>query len=40
MIFIPFRDGLSHNEASSTKEQCQAGAQTLLYAVLKLDNSL
>lgn len=41
MIFIPCLDGLSHNEAeSSTKEQCQAGVQTLLYAVLKLDNSL
>ncbi|MDR7223373.1 M20 family metallo-hydrolase [Aminobacter aminovorans] len=41
MIFIPCLDGLSHNEAeSSTKEQCQAGAQTLLNAVLMLDNSL
>ncbi|WP_432284043.1 Zn-dependent hydrolase [Aminobacter sp. BA135] len=41
MIFIPCRDGLSHNEAeSSTREQCQAGAQTLLNAVLRLDTHL
>ena len=41
MIFIPCRDGLSHNEAEwSTREQCRAGAQTLLNAVLRLDNSL
>ncbi|WP_338001413.1 M20/M25/M40 family metallo-hydrolase [Aminobacter anthyllidis] len=41
MIFIPCLNGLSHNEAeSSTKEQCQAGAQTLLNAVLSLDRTV
>lgn len=33
MIFIPCLGGLSHNEAeSSTRQQCQAGTQTLLNA--------
>lgn len=41
MIFVPCLGGLSHNEAeSTTKEQCLAGAQTLLNAVLCLDRSL
>lgn len=41
MIFVPCLDGLSHNEAEwSTREQCQAGAQTLLNAVLSLDIEL
>jgi beta-ureidopropionase / N-carbamoyl-L-amino-acid hydrolase len=41
MIFVPCLDGLSHNEAEWTsKGQCQAGAQTLLNAVLKLDSML
>ncbi|QPC93632.1 Zn-dependent hydrolase [Mesorhizobium sp. INR15] len=39
MIFVPCLGGLSHNEAeSATKEQCLAGAQTLLNAVLRLDH--
>ena len=32
MIFVPCRDGISHNEAEfSSKEQCAAGAQVLPY---------
>jgi N-carbamoyl-L-amino-acid hydrolase len=38
MIFVPCKDGLSHNEAeSSTLEECAAGAQVLLDAVLAYD---
>lgn len=38
MIFIPCRDGLSHNPAeSATPEDCAAGAQVLLNAVLFYD---
>jgi N-carbamoyl-L-amino-acid hydrolase len=41
MIFVPCRDGLSHNEAEfSSKEQCAAGAQVLLQAVLDYDRRL
>jgi N-carbamoyl-L-amino-acid hydrolase len=41
MIFVPCRDGISHNEAEySSKEQCAAGAQVLLQAVLDYDRSL
>ena len=41
MIFIPSRDGISHNEAEfSSKEQCAAGAQVLLQAVLAYDRRL
>jgi N-carbamoyl-L-amino-acid hydrolase len=41
MIFVPCKDGLSHNEAeSSTKEHCAAGAQVLLEAALALDARL
>ena len=41
MIFIPCKDGLSHNEAeSSTFEDCAAGAQVLLEAALLLDQKL
>ena len=41
MIFVPCRDGLSHNEAEySSKEQCAAGAQVLLQAVLEYDRRL
>jgi N-carbamoyl-L-amino-acid hydrolase len=41
MIFVPCRDGLSHNEAEFTsKEQCAAGAQVLLDAVLDYDRRL
>jgi N-carbamoyl-L-amino-acid hydrolase len=41
MIFVPCRDGLSHNEAEfSSKEQCAAGAQVLLEAVLDYDRHL
>jgi N-carbamoyl-L-amino-acid hydrolase len=41
MIFVPSRDGISHNEAELTsKEQCAAGAQVLLQAVLAYDQGL
>jgi N-carbamoyl-L-amino-acid hydrolase len=41
MIFVPCRDGVSHNEAElSTPEQCAAGAQALLQAVLAYDRLL
>jgi N-carbamoyl-L-amino-acid hydrolase len=41
MIFVPSRDGISHNEAEfSSKEQCAAGAQVLLQAVLAYDRAL
>lgn len=38
MIFVPCEGGLSHNEAESTTlEECAAGAQVLLNAVLEYD---
>jgi N-carbamoyl-L-amino-acid hydrolase len=38
MIFVPSAGGLSHNEAESTAlEECAAGAQVLLNAVLEYD---
>jgi N-carbamoyl-L-amino-acid hydrolase len=38
MIFVPCEGGLSHNEAeSTTQEECAAGAQVLLNAVLEYD---
>jgi N-carbamoyl-L-amino-acid hydrolase len=41
MIFVPSRAGISHNEAEFTsKEQCAAGAQVLLQAVLAYDQTL
>ena len=41
MVFVPCRDGISHNEAEFTsKEQCAAGAQVLLQAVLNYDRRL
>ncbi len=41
MIFVPCRGGVSHNEAEhSTREQCAAGAQVLLQAVLDYDRWL
>jgi N-carbamoyl-L-amino-acid hydrolase len=41
MIFVPCTDGLSHNEAEfSSREQCAAGAQVLLQAVLDYDRKL
>jgi N-carbamoyl-L-amino-acid hydrolase len=41
MIFVPCRSGVSHNEAEFTsKEQCAAGAQVLLQAVLDYDRRL
>ena len=37
MIFIPCKDGISHNEAESiTEEQAEAGANVLLHSVLNL----
>jgi N-carbamoyl-L-amino-acid hydrolase len=41
MIFVPCRDGVSHNEAEFvSREQCAAGAQVLLQAVLDYDRLL
>jgi len=41
MIFVPCRDGISHNEAEFTsRDQCAAGAQVLLQAVLNYDRVL
>jgi beta-ureidopropionase / N-carbamoyl-L-amino-acid hydrolase len=41
MIFVPCRGGISHNEAEYTsKEQCAAGVQVLLQAVLDYDRML
>jgi beta-ureidopropionase / N-carbamoyl-L-amino-acid hydrolase len=41
MIFVPCRDGISHNEAEfSSPEQCAKGAQVLLQAVLNYDGLL
>jgi beta-ureidopropionase / N-carbamoyl-L-amino-acid hydrolase len=41
MIFVPCKDGLSHNEAeSATLDHCAAGAQVLLEAALTLDAKL
>jgi N-carbamoyl-L-amino-acid hydrolase len=41
MIFVPCKDGISHNEAEySSREQCAAGAQVLLQAVLDYDRQL
>ena len=41
MIFVPCKDGLSHNEAeSATLDHCAAGAQVLLEAALALDAKL
>jgi N-carbamoyl-L-amino-acid hydrolase len=38
MIFVPCLGGLSHNEAESTTfDECAAGAQVLLNAVLEYD---
>lgn len=41
MIFVPCAGGISHNEAESTSfEECAAGAQVLLEAVLAYDRRL
>jgi N-carbamoyl-L-amino-acid hydrolase len=41
MIFVPCLKGLSHNEAESTSfEECAAGAQVLLNAILEYDRGL
>jgi N-carbamoyl-L-amino-acid hydrolase len=41
MIFVPCRGGISHNEAESTSfDECAAGAQVLLNAVLEHDRRL
>ena len=41
MIFVPCLGGISHNEAESTTfEECGAGAQVLLNAVLEYDRGL
>ena len=37
MIFVPCKDGISHNEAeSATPDDCAAGANVLLHSVLEL----
>jgi N-carbamoyl-L-amino-acid hydrolase len=41
MIFVPCRDGISHNEEEfSSQEQCAKGAQVLLQTVLDFDRQL
>ena len=41
MIFVPCRGGISHNEAEATSfDECSAGAQVLLNAVLEFDRRL
>lgn len=41
MIFVPCESGLSHNEAESTSfDECAAGAQVLLNAVIEHDRRL
>jgi len=41
MIFVPCRGGISHNEAEfASPEQCAAGTQVLLNAVLEYDRRL
>ena len=41
MIFVPCAGGISHNEAESTEpDECAAGAQVLLNAVLEYDRRL
>jgi N-carbamoyl-L-amino-acid hydrolase len=41
MIFIPSRDGLSHNELEySSQDHCAAGAQVLLDAIMRYDAKL
>ena len=41
MIFVPCKDGLSHNPAESTEPvECAAGAQVLLEAVLDYDRRM
>ena len=41
MIFVPCAGGISHNEAESTApDECAAGAQVLLNAVLEFDRRL
>jgi N-carbamoyl-L-amino-acid hydrolase len=41
MIFVPCAGGVSHNESESTsREECAAGAQVLLEAVLEYDRRL
>ncbi len=41
MIFVPCAGGISHNEAESTSlDECAAGAQVLLNAVLEYDQRL
>ncbi len=36
MIFVPCRDGISHNEAEyATPEHCAAGAQVLCDAIVE-----
>jgi N-carbamoyl-L-amino-acid hydrolase len=41
MIFVPCKDGISHNEEEfSSQEQCARGAQVLLQAALDFDRQL
>ena len=40
MIFVPCKDGVSHNEAEDTKpEDLGAGCNVLLHAMLKMANA-
>lgn len=41
MIFVPSKDGISHNPAEYTSpEDCELGAQVLLGAILKYDEAI
>lgn len=41
MIFVPSKDGISHNPTEyTTPEDCALGAQVLLQAVLRYDESI
>jgi len=38
MIFVPSKDGLSHNEAEYTApEECARGAEVLFQTILEID---
>ena len=41
MVFTPCKDGISHNEIeSTTPEQCEAGCNVLLHAMLEASNNM
>ena len=41
MVFVPCKDGISHNEVeSATKEDCAAGCNVLLHALIERANAV